>query len=232
MQAIFFLPVLLIVLVVERRRLLALLAVPATFLAMLLPAALAGRSWSSLLAVYPDQVTDGSTGTGRAGGFGGGFGGGGGGGGAASGGFGGGGSGLGTWTKNAPTMFQWVGGSVAWLVLGLVIGAVLLVGLAVWPGGTGRWGRRRSWYWPQRSCWPCRSSCPRCMSAYFYLADVLTIVTAFYVRRFWPVALAVSASSLLSYAPFLWRSTRWRCRWCRSWSSWPSSPRCWSRRTC
>jgi ABC-type proline/glycine betaine transport system permease subunit len=42
---------------------------------------------------------------------------------------------------------------------------------------------------------------------YFYLADVLTIVMAFYVRRYWPVAVLVSACSLLSYAPFLWQRT-------------------------
>src|SRR6185295_18749525 len=42
---------------------------------------------------------------------------------------------------------------------------------------------------------------------YFYLADVLTIVMAFYVRRYWPVAMVVSACSLLSYAPFLWHKT-------------------------
>jgi ABC-type proline/glycine betaine transport system permease subunit len=36
---------------------------------------------------------------------------------------------------------------------------------------------------------------------------VLTIVMAFYVRRYWPVAVLVSACSLLSYAPFLWQKT-------------------------
>src|SRR6185437_2335814 len=64
--SLYFLPALLIVMVVNRRRLLALLAIPATFILMLLPAALAGRSWRSLLMVYPNQVTTG----GNAGGFG------------------------------------------------------------------------------------------------------------------------------------------------------------------
>ena len=48
---------------------------------------------------------------------------------------------------------------------------------------------------------------PEMHERYFYLADVLTIVTAFYVRRFWVVAVVVSWCSLLSYAPFLWQRT-------------------------
>lgn len=203
LQAIFFLPVLLIVLVVNRQRLLALLAVPATFVALLLPAALAGRSWRSLLMVYPDQVTGGGVGAGT-----GGFGrdGGGGtvfGGGAANGSS----SGLGTWTQNGPTMFQWVGGSTGWPVFGLVAAAALTVGL-----GLLAW-RSRPLTEPQivvlatAAVLAVPFFLPQMHERYFYLADVMTIVTAFYLRRFWPVAVAVSASSLLAYAPFLWRIT-------------------------
>lgn len=200
LQAVFFLPALLIVMLVNRHRLRALLAVPATFLAMLLPAALAGRSWHSLLMVYPNQVTTG--GTAGAGGFGGGFGSGFGGGQRSTGS-----GGLGTWTQNGPTMFQWVGGSVAWLVFGLVVAAALLAGLLVlcW--------RRRPLGEPQivllvtATVLAVPFFLPQMHERYFYLADVMTIVAAFYVRRFWPVAVVVSAASLLSYAPFLWRTT-------------------------
>jgi hypothetical protein len=38
---------------------------------------------------------------------------------------------------------------------------------------------------------------------YFYLADVLTVVLAFYRPLLWYVPLLVQGSSLLSYAPFL-----------------------------
>ncbi|HEY5879836.1 MAG TPA: glycosyltransferase 87 family protein, partial [Nakamurella sp.] len=188
LQAIFFLPALLIVLVVNRRRLRALLAIPATFVAMLLPAALAGRGWGSLLMVYPNQVTAGD---------GGGVGGRGGGGSAG---------GLGSLTKNAPTMFQWVGGSSVALLLGLVIGALLVTGIGVLA-----W-RARPLTEPQivltvtAIVLAVPFVLPQMHERYFYLADVMTIVSAFYVRRFWPVAVAVTTSSLLAYAPFLWGS--------------------------
>jgi hypothetical protein len=38
---------------------------------------------------------------------------------------------------------------------------------------------------------------------YFFLADVLTVVLAFYRPRLWFVPLIVQAASLLSYLPFL-----------------------------
>ncbi len=198
LQAIFFLPVLLIVLVVNRQRLRALLAVPATFVAMLLPAALAGRSWSSLLTVYPDQVTSGGVGGGA---------------GRGGTGFGGGGntavsnSGLGAWTQNGPTMFQWVGGSVGWLVLGLVIAAALLVGLAflAWRGRP--LGEAQIVLLAAATVLAVPFFLPQMHERYFYLADVLTVLAAFFLRRFWPVAVVVSASSVLAYAPFLWRTT-------------------------
>ena len=152
--------------------------------------------------MYPNQVTTGGV---TAGGLG-----------RAGGGFGAGGAGfggrwcraradvirrLGAWTQNAPTFFQWVGGSSTWLVLGLAVAALLIVGMARW-----RW-RRRPLTGRRSSCWLTTSVLavpfflPEMHERYFYLADVLTIVVAFYVRRFWPVAVVVSACSLLAYFP-------------------------------
>lgn len=198
LQAVFLLPALLIVLVVNRR-LPALLAAPVTFVVMLLPAALAGRSWRSLLMVYPDQVTSGG---GGAGGFGRGGG---------TGGFGGGttgsSGGLGTWTQNAPTMFQWVGGSVAWLVFGLVVAAGLIIGLGLLARRNRRLTEPQIVVLVTATVLAVPFFLPQMHERYFYLADVMTIVASFYLRRFWPVAVAVSAGSLLAYAPFLWRTT-------------------------
>jgi Gpi18-like mannosyltransferase len=125
LQVIFFLPVLVLVLILNRGRLRTLLAAPAAFLAMLVPALIAGRSLLSQLAVYPAQITGGS-GTDRHGlgdparaaarggtdGVGGGPpGGGSGGGGSGGGGFGAGGSGGGGFAPAAGTD-QVGGGSV------------------------------------------------------------------------------------------------------------------------
>ena len=215
LQAIFFLPVLLIVMVVNKQRLralLALLAVPAVFAVMLLPALLAGRDLSSLLAIYPNQISGSGTGQAGAGGFGAGQGGAAGT--AAGGGQRGQGQGFGvasdSLTQNAPTFYQWIGSgaSTAWEYLGLAAAAVLVAAV-----GALAWLRRR----------PLSAAhivilattlvlavpflLPQMHERYFYLADVLTIVMAMYVRRFWPVAIVVSLCSLLSYAPFLWNTT-------------------------
>ena len=73
LQAVFVAPVLLGVLLINRMRVRALLAVPVAFFAALLPATLAGRSLVTQLLTYPSQITDGSgtAGAGGGGGFGG-----------------------------------------------------------------------------------------------------------------------------------------------------------------
>jgi len=218
LQAIFFLPVLIIVLVVNRQRLLALLAVPAAFAVMLVPAILAGRDLGSLLMIYPHQVSTGGTATAGTGFSGGGSGAGQlarGGSGAPPGstgarGFGQPGGSGNALTQNAPTFYQWLGSSAGaiWKFLGLAASALVVAGAAL-----ATWLRRR----------PLTSAeivvlattvvlavpffLPEMHERYFYLADALTIVMAFYVRRYWPVAVLVSACSLLSYAPFLWQKT-------------------------
>ena len=222
LQAIFFLPVLFIVAVVNRQRLLALLAVPAAFAVMLLPAILAGRDLSSLLMIYPNQVITGGTATGGAG-----FSGPGGGsfaGQPARGGAGvpsglaaGGGRGFGqsrgagtTLTQNAPTFYQWLGSGAGtiWKYLGLAASALVVAVVALTA-----WLRRRRLTTAEivvlatTVVLAVPFFLPEMHERYFYLADVLTIVMAFYVRRYWPVAVVVSACSLLSYAPFLWHDT-------------------------
>ena len=58
LQAVFLLPALVGVVIVNRHRWWSLLAAPAAFLAALVPALIAGRSLVSQLMVYPLQITD------------------------------------------------------------------------------------------------------------------------------------------------------------------------------
>jgi Gpi18-like mannosyltransferase len=193
LQAVFFLPVLLIMMLVNRQRLVAVLAIPAAFAAMLVPAWLAGRSLSSLLMVYPNQISTGGTG-------------------GAAGRSGGGGlstqsTGLGTWTKNAPTLYQWVNGSTGWVILGAACAAAILIGATwlAWRAGPLSTGQIVLLAAALVLAVP--FFLPEMHERYFYLADVLTVLAAFHVRRFWPVALVVNLCSVLSYAPFLWNRT-------------------------
>lgn len=143
LQAVFLLPVLVAVVIVNRHRLRSLLAAPATFLACLVPALLAGRSLVSQLMVYPLQVTDSS-------GVGGTVGGGSGPGGSPPGGppaggpppSGSGGPGSGgftlndgqSFTHNAPTPYAWLppDASVAWKWAGLGLAAAVVVAFGMW----------------------------------------------------------------------------------------------------
>jgi len=208
LQAIFFLPVLLIVLVVNRQRwasLLALLAVPAVFALMLVPAVLAGRDLSSLLSIYPTQVSGG--GAAAAGGFDGGAAGAGATGGQRGQGFG---AAADSLTRNAPTFYQWVTASTStlWKYLGLAAAAamVLFVGVLAWVR-RGPLSTAQIVVLATTLVLAVPFLLPQMHERYFFLADVLTIVMAVYVRHFWPVAVVVSMCSLLCYAPFLWNAT-------------------------
>lgn len=247
LQAVFFLPLLVIAIVANRHRIWTLLLSPAVFALALVPAALAGRDWGSLLAIYPNQISSSGTGaamgggaarsgrsgfgaptaTGDAGSGGGdahagapsGLVGGGAGieprgtgmrtGGRGAAGFGNG-AGSSAYTRNAPTFYQWLGADapMVWKYLGLVLGAVIA---AVTAGMTWRWRRRLGAVelvaLTTFLVLAVPFVLPEMHERYFYLADVSTMVMAFYVRRFWPVAVLVSGASLASYAPFLWSVT-------------------------
>ncbi len=222
LQAVFFLPVLLIVVLVNRPRPVALLLTPAVFAMMLLPAAVAGRDWSALLWVYPNQVSSGGAGAGqgnggvpftgqRGSGFGGDSG-------TAGIGGGTGGSGSGgrlagpastSLTQNAPTFYQWVSGTSGfWKYLGLGVSGLFASAVMI-----GALVRRRPFSAAQIVVLAVTVVLvvpfflPEMHERYFYLADVLTIVAAFYLRRYWLTEVVVSACSVLSYAPFLWQRT-------------------------
>jgi Gpi18-like mannosyltransferase len=231
LQAIFFLPVLIIVLLKRKSGIQFLLLIPAIFLLMLVPAFIAGRDVWSLLTVYVGQIT--SAGVGGAGQFNGRgpgqfpangrrpfFGGGSGqfpagapgqfnSGGRGP--FTGGGPGFGNFsssslTLNAPSFYQWLpsGAPDYWKWIGIALAAlfVVLIGVLILAS--------------KKQLTPAiilkvalvfalaiPFLLPEMHERYFYLADVLSIIYAFYFLRYFFVAIIMQLCSLLSYAPYL-----------------------------
>ena len=128
LQAIFFLPVLVAVLVINRQRLRSLLAAPVAFLACLTPALIAGRRLLSQLPVYPAQIAtpSGAVGGGRPGGRGGG--------GRMPRGGGFGVTDAAGYTHNAPTLYAWLpaDASTTWKYAGLALAAAVALAFGIW----------------------------------------------------------------------------------------------------
>jgi Gpi18-like mannosyltransferase len=207
LQTIFLLPVLVGVLLVNRLRLLSLVAAPAAFLACLVPALIAGRSLLSQLAVYPAQITDPS-------GVGGAVGGATQAGGRPAGGPGGpmGGSPPGastttqsaTLTHNAPTPYAWLSSSSVWLYAGLALVALVVLGFGVWL-----LLRRRALSAGEIVLVAATSALliplllPQMHERYFYLAEVLLVVACMVDRRFVVAALGIQVASISTYLGYL-----------------------------
>ncbi|MCA0294859.1 MAG: glycosyltransferase 87 family protein [Actinobacteria bacterium] len=225
LQAVFLLPVLVVVVIVNRHRWVSLLAAPATFFACLVPALVAGRSLLSQLMVYPLQVTDssgtggtvGSSTPGRGGPGGGGPGGGGpGGGGAPPGGGPGGGPSGGSsgftlndgqsFTHNAPTPYAWLpaDASVAWKCAGLALAAAVVLAFGVWL-----LARRRQLDGSQVLLLAATATLvvplllPEMHERYFYLAEVLTVLAAFVDWRYVLSAVGIQFASTTTYLNYL-----------------------------
>lgn len=218
LQAVFFLPVLVAILIILRHRIRALIAVPIAFLAALLPALIAGRSLASQLAIYPAQISNSSGAVGgavgggamRAGGRGGmrggGMPGGGGGGGGMPGGGGGASPNAHSFTYNAPTPYAWLpaDASSLWKYVGLGLAAVVVIAFGIWL-----LSRRRTLSAPEivlvaaTSVLVIAMLLPDMHERYFYLAEVLAVVAAFIDRRFIIVAAALQVASLSTYLRYL-----------------------------
>ena len=228
LQAVFFFPVLLILLLKRRLSLRYLALIPLIFLLMLVPAYIAGRDVTSLLTIYVGQTTNGSVGGqfnggrisgGTSGQFNGGIPGqgtsgaprqfpGGYNGGAPrqfnGGGFSG--SNSSSLTLNAPSFYQWLSAAAPayWKEIGIFLASTFVVFIGSLVAAS------------KKSITPdillkialvfviaIPFLLPEMHERYFYLADVLSIVVAFYFPRMFYIAIGVQLCSLLSYAPYL-----------------------------
>ncbi len=172
-QAIFVFPVLLTVFLSGEVPLLYFLIIPTVYLIALIPAIIEGRSFIDLLLIYTSETNA-----------------------------------THCLTLNAPNMYQWFGSGCYYneqLKQGGIIftlALILIVSLLVL--------RSRQKLTPVRII---RLSLlfslllpfflPMMHERYFYLADVLSVVYAFYVPKRFYVAIIVQLTSFLSYMPFL-----------------------------
>lgn len=223
LQAIFFAPILLLVTLKRELPLRYLLLIPAVFLLLLAPAYLAGRDPQSLLTIYPQQASTGGVGggtrqlgndqaapqatnmpgqfdsadgqalppNGRDGRQGNGF---------------GGSQTFAALTYNAPTIYQLLAGTAfarnTWVGIGLASMVVALLGgllLLRKPALTAE----VMLHMTLLCVLAIPFFLPNMHERYFYLADVISIIYAFYFPRWFFFPIVMQLASLLSYAPYL-----------------------------
>ena len=178
-QAIVVLALLLLLALAGRLPWRATLALPLVYLVLDLPAVLAGRSLRELLLLYTWQTS------------------------------------LPYLTFNAPSVYQYIPGSgadgglsdadvhlVASLARLATVAAVLIVCFAVVTGRL-RLSRTRILLAGALFALLIPFLLPAMHERYFYLADILTVIVAFYRPNLWYVPVLVQTSSALSYVPYM-----------------------------
>lgn len=226
LQAVFLLPLLVAVLIVNRHRLAALSAAVASFLACLVPALVAGRSLLSQLLVYQLQATDSSGIGGTVGGAGGPAGrppGGAPRGGAPPGGAGGPPPGGGftlndgqSFTHNAPTPYAWLDANapVGWKYAGLALTAGVVIAFGVWLlARRRRLGATGLVFVAAASSYLIPLLLPEMHERYFYLAEVLTVLAAFADWRWVLPAAAIQTAGVTTYLAYLLDHSVFPLRW-------------------
>jgi Gpi18-like mannosyltransferase len=170
-QALFFVPLLLILWAKGQVKGWMFLMLPATYLVAVLPAWGVGRSLPDLLQIYTGQI-----------------------------------EGYRHLTKNAPNLYQWISNRHydVMVPLGIVLTVIVLLGLGwrVW--------RSRTDLTPDRLLQLALTIVflvpfllPKMHERYFFMADVLSVVVAFYRPKFFWMPILIQLSSLLTYTDFL-----------------------------
>ena len=189
LQAVFLFPLFIVLLLKRRIPIYSFLIVPVTYMVSVLPAWFAGRPMSELLMTYAGQAGQYSE----------------------------------AWTMYAPNLYQWLPKLYQWLpkYTGLFQDPSSLVGLLVsllFAGSLVCLLCLVSW----RSSVPLDKEVivklalvsvlllpfvlPRMHDNYFFAADVVSIIYAFYTPKRFFVPIIVGAASLFSYFPFLFET--------------------------
>lgn len=223
LQAIFFAPIFFVLLLKKKLPLQHLVLIPTLFLLMLIPAFIAGRDIGSLLSVYEGQITTGGVGTGAIGGgnawTGGHFNNRGlgprydGPGQPPDGGrFHGGRQGSinasssSSYTYNAPSFYQWLPGNVPefWKWIGILLAGMFILAIGALTRASKQAFTNKVLL---KVVLVFALAIPFCLpemhERYFYLADVVSVIYAFYFPRYFAIPLVMQLISLASYAPYM-----------------------------
>ena len=170
LQALFFFPVLLVLLLRRKLAIRWLLLIPVVYLVLLLPARLEGRDGWNLLTIYLHQAHEG-------------------------------------WalTLNAPNFYQWIPAqnTTDWMWMGVIL-ASTMVALICFLTVASRKPITADIILKLALVFALTIPflLPEMHDRYFYLADIMSIIYAFYFSCYWYVALIEQFCSFFSYTPF------------------------------
>jgi Gpi18-like mannosyltransferase len=174
LQAIFLIPILAVLFVKRKITLLHFLVAPVVYLIMMLPAAIAGKSWGDIFKVYTEQ-----------------------------------GNAYQDLTKNAPSLWALFGGADYEIFsnFGFGLAGIFVLGLVYlfWKKDI----QDKAKYWLNLgliSAVAIPWFLPKMHDRYFFVADVLSIIYAFYFpKKFW-LAIVINLTSFLVYTNYLFGS--------------------------
>ena len=169
--AIFFLPFLVLLAFKEKLRWRTLFAAPVVYFVSIVPAWIAGRSFTNLMTIYAHQEQY-----------------------------------FPQFNYHAPNVYAWITSTshprASWMwgaaVIGLALMLVAAVKFTMTPALLVAFATASVIFAP--------FVLPRMHERYFFAADVLSIVLAFYVPRLFPVALIVQLTSFFVYVPYLFKT--------------------------
>lgn len=171
LQAVFLIPLLILLFIKRKITLLHFLVAPIVYFLMMLPAAIAGKSWSDIFAVYTGQQN-----TYR------------------------------DLTKNAPSLYVWFGGADYEIFSRFGFGLAIIFGLILCVIFWKRKFENKEQYWLDLALLSAIGIpfvLPKMHDRYFFIADVVSIIYAYYFpKKFW-IPIVLNLISLLVYLKYL-----------------------------
>ena len=174
LQAIFFIPILILLFIKRKITLLHFLVAPIVYFLMMMPAVIAGKTWNAVFDVYVGQQN-----TYR------------------------------DLTKNAPSLYVWFGGADYELFSKFGFGLAVIFGLILCVIFWKKKLENKEEYWLNLTLLSAVGIpfvLPKMHDRYFFIADVISIIYAYYFpKKFW-IPIVINLTSFLVYLKYLFGS--------------------------